>query len=73
MRGNLLSFEKKKEEKIGTWNLGGSSVLAGNERSTISWTGMHINKHGNQQELYILKLIQLRTGSAPGFASFSRY
>ena len=29
MRGNLLSFVKKKEEKIGTWNLGGSLVLAG--------------------------------------------
>src|SRR5215216_4585018 len=42
MRGNLLSFEKKKEEKTGTWNLGGSSVLAGNKGSTISWTSMNI-------------------------------
>ena len=29
MRGNLLSFVKKKEEKIGIWSPGGSLVLAG--------------------------------------------
>ena len=27
---------------------------------------MHIYKHENEQELYILKLIELRTGSVPG-------
>src|SRR5215216_6750760 len=40
--GTFCPLRKKKEEKIGTWNLGSSLVLAGSKYSTISWTSMNI-------------------------------